>query len=230
MTEILREPLSDFMYLTHNQHHEPRWAWGMRCEPELEDQGALCPRCRRGRLYDGNWYPSRPLRMLVEEGKGHPDFIGNADFLLAVSDKVWRDMQAGGVTGVQAFPLAPFRAKGGDDEFGPYWHLEPLGRCKLDTQAMGIHVKRHCELCYKTEIRELTYNGYHLEPGSWDGSDIYMSELFPRVRFCSRKVWELAGEHQWTCFRFEVAEDPTHLSAPPPRVIKYKVRSRKRPG
>ncbi len=178
------------------------WAWRVTNERDEEELRCACGAVSTfGRVE----YPRRLLEVEVEGGVRYPDVLGNAEFLLIVSEAVLDDWRRGGVTGYRAHPLRIASAKGKRiQEVKPpvYHHIEVTGRCELDLDAMGVTIVSVCPLCGYWKLRPMTGVPFVVKPGTWDGSDLFASAPYWRAQMCTDKVLRLAGENRRTNFRF----------------------------
>jgi hypothetical protein len=193
-----------FFELYHNSPYNRQFPWAYSITPPLATIGQRCNVCTNGYLFPG-WYPDAPLTVSVNTGRKYPDVLGCGAYpLLIVSQAVLDDWSAVGLRGYEAFPLSVRAEPGAPRLAAPiYYHLKITGRCELDTDAMGIKVLFSCPRCLYREIEPITDHALIMKRDTWDGSDLFSSDLFPMVTFCTESVQKLATQNSRTNFRFE---------------------------
>ena len=210
-----------FYSISDNSVYSPQWARAWKIIPSLTTLGVLCDVCGKGRLYPDR-YLERPLTTEIEGRAKYPDVLGCAAPLFVVSEHILGDWMQNDISGFKPFPLHVIKPANLESENAlppNYFHLKIMGRCQLDLEAMGIQITYVCPKCgYRNE--DLTtlpssnedfdpFNnfGFVIKEDTWDGSDLFVSELFDGVKFCSERVFHLAGLYKHTNFRFLLLED-----------------------
>jgi hypothetical protein len=214
-----------FYSLGDNSIFSRKWVWAWSVKPMPDEIGVLCDVCQRGRLYPGR-YPQRPLEAYVgpldgqpESDFKYPDILGCAAPYLIVSDTVISDWETHNITGYRKFLIEITQATDAQIKRAvppKYYHIEVTGRCQLDLDASGIRIVYLCPKCGYREEELLEDNpvenpfgsfpfAFHKE--TWDGSDLFVSDLFDRTYFCSQKIFDLASQNKHTNFRFVLPED-----------------------
>ena len=208
-----------FYSVSYAAHMDAGWPWAVKLYPHPRITGTRCPVCGIGILYPGR-YPAYPIIAGIEGGVRFPDVLGCSESFLVVSEAVISDWETAGVTGYKQHPFMIVREEVGDDtlELLPrYYHIEVTGRCQLDLEAMGIEIIFYCptcgyrkeELLDQNEIEENPFGTFPfvIRKETWDGSDLFVSDLFKRTVFCSQRVFDLAGLNERTNFEFLLPED-----------------------
>jgi hypothetical protein len=93
-----------------------------------------------------------------------------------------------------------------------YLYVEALSRCEIDLPVMGATLEQDSPSygAVKVKLPEVDRAfgiRFALRIETGDGSDLFISRLFPGKVFCSRRVYDLGLESQWTNFRFIRPED-----------------------
>jgi DNA-directed RNA polymerase subunit RPC12/RpoP len=197
-------------YLLSDRPSE-RWAWGVGYRPRLGDLGVPCDVCGNGELFPGV-YPEQPLGIIVEDGSAYPDCLGcGGGPLLIVSQAVTEDWEEHEVTGWRKFPMTVKSARGEAISLlrpPQYYHIQVLGRCELDLAAMQVELVYRCPKCEYRRFRQLhpdrliAQHPFVIVEGSWDETDLFQSDLYPGVYFCTARVLELARSRGHTGFGF----------------------------
>jgi len=173
--------------------------------------------------------PSGTVQVTLQPNKGvqWPDVLGcGGEYpLTIVSHRVLNDWRK---DGVGEFPagrleiLDPIPAKLPRDQTPEYFWLDGaqmLG-AKVDFDASGYVDVRFCPKCgRRTDNVSATYKRQHsgvwptaFLPGTWNGANVFTTDLSPAAFYCTEKVVECAREHRHTNFKFvpaEVAESST---------------------
>jgi len=200
-----------FYHVGHDAFSQDMWPWAVTLHPRLSEISASCDVCNIGRLYPEK-YPERSFTVDVEGGSAYPDVLACGAYpLLIVSEAVIEDWESQQVTGYEKFPVNIGRVEEVKNKLAnppQYYHIKVNGRCLLNLNAMGVEVAFHCPKCGYTEIRNRPLMGckFVIVSATWDGSDLFVNPYFPAVVFCSRRVFELAGQNRRTNFRFELPE------------------------
>jgi hypothetical protein len=130
--------------------------------------------------------------------------------------------EANNITGYKKYPAPVIQATGSKIKQRtppPYYHIQVTGRCELDLEAIGIRIVTLCPKCgygreeflvddpHRDQENPFGFFPFVIKEETWDGSDLFVSELFDRHIFCSQKVFDLAGLNRRTNFRFTLPED-----------------------
>lgn len=198
----------EIFHVCDNSSHERNWLRGETIKPALAEVGRPCDVCGNGTLFPG-MYPEMSLDLFSSRPGPAPDaLLCGAYPLFVVSAAVIEDWYAYGVKGFDAYAM---NLRFAEDVAGPevtmlkYFHIKVTGRCTLDTDAMGVTVVERCPRCDYRSIEPMWGYSYRIIPGSWD-SDLFVSDLFPHVVFCNKRVMSLAGRMRRTNFRFSYPE------------------------
>ncbi len=199
-----------FYKLTNNSIYSRGWTWAWSLIPRLDTISSVCDVCHIGRLYPGR-YPERSLGVAVEGGTKYPDVLGCGSYpLLIVSAQVIADWKKNDVSGYREFLLTVTKSQGKKIEVvtpPQYFHIEVSGRCLLDLEAMGVDITYQCPKCGYTRKNPTNGFPFIVRQETWDGSDLFISELFPQSVFCTQKVFDLAASNRRTNFCFKQPGD-----------------------
>ncbi len=84
-----------------------------------------------------------------------------------------------------------------------YFYLPAVLGAKLDFAASGYRIASTCSRCGRIRTDAASEpSKYKLIEETWNGSDIFYTDLSPVALFCSDRVLTLARENRWTNFRF----------------------------
>jgi len=208
MTTTEDTPL--FYHVAHDSAYQHPYTWAYRYEPSLSERGTRCDVCGLGDVFVTGAYPRFPLSAAVEGGWRYPDVLGSGEYpLLIVSEAMVEDWVQDGITGYNAYPLTIVRASCAAirRQTPPqYFHIEVTGRCQLDTEAMGLSVVYNCPKCGYVEKEPAFNTPFIIRRDSWDGTDLFVSDLSKGVTFCTDRVRALAEKRKWTNVRFVLPE------------------------
>jgi len=167
--------------------------------------------------------PVGTVQVTLQSDKGirWPDILGCGGGwpLTIVSQRVlsqWRE------DGIGEFPvdkleiLNPVPKKLPRDQMPEYFWLdgEQMLGAKVDFDASGYVDVRFCPKCgRRTHDISATYDRQHsgvwpiaFVPESWNGANVFTTDLSPAAFFCTEKVVECARKHRHTNFKFVPAE------------------------
>ncbi len=180
------------------------WTWAHNLIGFYE-KSTRCDVCGRGNLFP-DYYPEYPLSVEVEGGTQYPDILGCGAYpLFIVSENVIKDWEVRAIRGYEKFALSVVKATGKKikDIVPPsYYHIKVTGRCNLDLEAMGLEIIQHCPKCLYTRADPMVHDRYIIDAKSWDGTSLFISELFPSKICCTQDVLDLASVNKRTNFRF----------------------------
>lgn len=83
----------------------------------------------------------------------------------------------------------------------------------FDFEKAGMAVKRRCPNCGKVEREAKTPLQEDFVKNTWNGMDIFVTDLSPFSFYCTERIVELARKNRWAGFHFvplEQAHDYTH--------------------
>lgn len=98
----------------------------------------------------------------------------------------------------------------------------PMMGARVDFDASGFVSVRFCERCgTRNDDLRATYDRQHsgiwpmrfLE-GTWNGADVFTTDLSPAAFFCTEKVVECARQNRHTNFAFVPAERAASSTEP----------------
>ncbi len=184
--------------------------------------------------------PVGELRVTMDPKKGSqwPDVLGCGAYpLLVVSERV---LEAWTKEGVGTFPAQrvmiglPLPKRIADVEPPPYFWVdgERMRGAELDFDKSGFVGVQFCPGCgIRSEDDSATYRKQHARvwpytfvPGSWNGANLFTTDLSPAAFFCTAAVVECAAKHGHANFRFVPVEQGTN---PESKGIAYLKRSRR---
>jgi hypothetical protein len=193
-----------FFQFHSNVAYRSRFVWAYSLTPRLDTIWQRCDVCNIGHVFP-DWYPEIPLAATVDKKRKYPDILGCGAWpLRIVSQAVLDDWTAVGVKGYETFPLEVRGEAGSPRLDAPaYYHLKITGRCELDTDAMGIKILFRCPKCRYKNVEPIWPVDPIIKRDTWDGSDLFSSDLFPMQTFCTEAVRALTNKNRRTNFRFE---------------------------
>lgn len=200
-----------FFKVTHNSTYNDQFARAYKIMPKSEVEISICPECNAVQKI-----PKGAFNVAVEGGNQYPDILGCGAYpFFIISAKVVTDWEKNGVCNFAQYPVNIARDESNVstvDKPPSYFRIEPEGHCKIDLEASGLQVIRHCPKCNYLKTQPTVPQGYQIAANSWDGSEIFRDpNLYPRVIFCTHKIMNLANQFQHTNFRFEHMEGPFDL-------------------
>jgi hypothetical protein len=155
------------------------------------------------------------------EGSEWPDVLGCGAWpLLIVSEQVLSAWQREGVGTFHHWPVAildPLPKKLVRKASPDYFWIDgaQVRGASLDFDASGFVGVRFCPECStRTDDIAATYDRQHAQvwplvfrPGTWNGSNLFTTDISEAKFFCTDKVVECAAKHRLTNFRFIPVED-----------------------
>jgi hypothetical protein len=177
--------------------------------------------------------PQGVITVRLEPGVGTrwPDALGcGAWSLFIVSGRVLKHWKKDGIGEFPAEPVEiadplPKKLRGSDKP--DYYWLDgaSMKGARLDFDASGFVGVRYCPECgRRTDDMSATYVRQHdgvwpmrFLDGSWNGAQLFTTDLSPYVFFCTQSVVECARRHRHKNFRFVPAE----RAASPGNGIRY---------
>jgi hypothetical protein len=175
-----------------------------------------CPSC--------GWRETEPVGQILLQpprtgGRFWPDVTETAGGVsgLYVSARVKEALGVAGARYGKALATAvkrPYPRKLEDSSAPEYFRLSGELGARVDFAASGFRVLSTCQFCGRIKKDPLSKpTGAQFVEGSWNGSDIFYTDLSPMAMFCSQLILDLAGTHGWTNCRFvplDQAYDPFH--------------------
>jgi hypothetical protein len=171
-----------------------------------------CPRCG-GPIGMLTWLP--PYRVeLVLHGEELGDFLHVSGDDLLVSDRMAQAFRDEGLTGLEGFhPVEVMRVR--RKRRGPkpsnvphYFAVRPcLGRAAVDLSRSRIRYGKTptCEECRSEGIDAI--HGFTLEPGTWQGEDIFFPRGLQGVLTVSERFERFVARHGFTNMRLTSSEE-----------------------
>ena len=103
----------------------------------------------------------------------------------------------------EASVLKPYTKKLRGTEAPKYFYLKCEIGAKYDFVGSGYTVEKVCPECgcVLRNTDHMAKEDIFIE-GTWNGSDIFVTDLSRGRYFCTERILELAAIHQWTNFRF----------------------------
>lgn len=205
-----------FLCMRDNTHFSRGWTWAYKIQPNPRDLGELCPVCGKGRWFPSS-YPRLPLLATVEGGSKYPDVLGCGSYpLLLLSSRVMESWSLHDIKGYKHYPLATIAEPNSKICLATaptYHHVEVTGRCQFDLTAMGLRLIFTCPKCgyvdYKRDKSSFEaddpfedFMEYRFLEETWDQADVFTTEIFPHLTFCTSRIVELAKKYGYSNFRF----------------------------
>jgi hypothetical protein len=160
------------------------------------------------------------LRPDPEKGTLWPDAIGCGGGMMGlyVSDRVKESLDRGGIRYGKAFPAVvsrPYPKKLKSQSPPKYFYVTGELGAKIDFEASGFKIKFVCPRCGHIRIDPASKPVRDvIKPESWNGSDIFYTDLSKTAHFCSERLLALARESRWTNFRFVPLEEAHNYAYP----------------
>jgi hypothetical protein len=176
------------------------WMTGAYCQNEI----AHCNVCRAT-----TGLPSGRIELRPEPGQGSfwPDAIGSGGgvmgpfFSLAV--KLALDETHLRYGSAVPAPIQPPYPKKAPQPPPPYFYLTGESGAKFDFETTGHRIKSICTSCgtIKKDPIAMATKAQFL-PNTWNGSDLFYTDLSLSSLFCTQRVLELAAQRKWKGLRF----------------------------
>lgn len=184
----------------------------------------ICYTCvREGRRIER---PRGELEVSLERGKGNrwPDILGCGAWpLFIVSGRVLDAWDKAGISDILRYPLKiaeplPVRLRSICPPEYVWLDGEQMLGGELDFDASGFVGVSFCPECH-TPIYEIaaTYDRQHatkmpltIIEESWNGKDLFTTNLSPTAFFCTEKVLDCANANKHSNFRFIPSEVAVH--------------------
>ena len=199
-----------------------------KAKPVNRGDAPLCPRCGDplGML---TWLP--PYRVeLVRYGEELGDFIEASGNDLLLSERFAQAFREEGLTGLEGFhPVEVVRVRRArrlpkHSQLPTYVGVRPcLGRAAVDVKrgTLQYAAPPTCEECRSGDLEAVF--GFTLEPGTWQGEDVFFARGLPGVVTVSERFERLVARHGFTNMRLTPTEqfvwNPLRR-APPLTVVK----------
>lgn len=192
-------------------------------EPVNLERAARCPRCD-GVIGMKTWLP--PYRCELElHGQALGDFVRGPGDQVLISEKMAEAFQAEGLTGLLGFhPVEISRVLKRRRRMEPgamprYLVVAPcFGRGAVDEAHSLLRRKEPmtCPECRYTGMDSI--NGFVLEPGTWQGEDVFRPRGIPGCIVVSERFAQFVQRHGFTNIKLIPTEDyiwdPLHLGPP----------------
>ena len=201
-----------FFSVTHNSFDTRGFPWVQTIVNGLQ-HFPPCSECG-----EDSHRPVGDLQVLLELNKASkwPDVLGCGHHpLLIVSGRVLEDWKR---DGVGDFPhhrvefIHPLPERLGDTQPPAYYWIDGanMAGAKLDFDASGFVGVQFCKTCGRRwDDIPKTYDKQHsavwpytFVAGSWNGANLFTTDLSPAAFFCTNLLFECAARHQHTNFRF----------------------------
>lgn len=182
-----------------------------KADPINRGEGPDCPRCG-GPIGMLEWLPPHRAR-LVLHGKEFGDFLEPTGDDLVVSERFAQAFRDEGLTGLEGFyPLEVLRVSRGRPGPKPssvprYLVVRPcFGRAAVDLAHSRIRAAQPpaCEECRYTHFDSIS--GFTLEPGTWNGEDIFRPRGLHGVLTVSERFEHFVARHGFTNLRMTPTE------------------------
>jgi hypothetical protein len=222
--------MTAFFKVSHNSFETRGFPWGQEILSGLVLVKVCFACAQEGRRIER---PHGEVEIRLEKRKGSrwPDVLGCGAWpLFIVSRRVLADWQHSGVRDIPAYPVRiadPVPKKLQNAPMPEYFWLdgENMPGATLDLEASGFVNVSFCPKC-GTRIEDIsaTYKRQHtgtwpmaIIESTWNGADVFTTDLSPAAFFCTEKVLECAKRNKHTNFRFV----PAAVAASPAKGIKY---------
>jgi hypothetical protein len=184
-----------------------------KVEPVNRGEAPLCPRCG-GALGSLTWLP--PYRVELElYGQGFGDFVTGPGNSFLVSERMATAFQAEGLTGLLGFyPVEVTRVrrkrKGSKHDFVPQYRVVDVsffGKSAVDEVRSRLRRAEpvKCPECRDSGIDSI--HGFVLEPGTWQGEDVFRARGLPGTIIVSERFAEFVKQQGLTNMKLIPTED-----------------------
>ena len=158
------------------------------------------------------------LQMEPEKGTLWPDVLWTSGGFMGlyVSERVVGVLRSANARFGDAFPALverPYPRKLKKTTPAQYFLITGECGAKYDFAASGYAIKSVCPACgrIKHDPASRPTRDQFLA-GTWNGSDIFYTDLSPSAHFCTERILDLARSYRWTNFRFVPLEDSYNYS------------------
>ena len=223
--------MTRFLSVRDNSLHTRGFPWASRIVVGLDNK-VVCGECR-GVLRR----PEGDLQVMLERDKGNkwPDALGCGHYPLFIVSE--RTLEAWQKDGVGEFPIGgaitfldPLPKKLEQMKAPSYVWLDGdqmLG-ARLDFEASGFVGVQFCGTCGRRwDDIKATFHRQHSMPwshvfvdGTWNGVNLFTTDISPTAFFCTDKVVESAIRHRLTNFRFVPVEEGDACGGPGVQYLK----------
>ncbi|WP_044180739.1 double-CXXCG motif protein [Hyalangium minutum] len=208
--------LHDDLYGTHDTQFSD-------VEPVNLGEAPLCPKCG-GVIGMMTWLP--PYRVELElYGSALGDFVKGPGYQVLISERMAEAVRAEGLTGLLGFdPIEVVRVRRKRKGLKPadvprYFVVTPcFGRGAVDLSRSLLRRNRPltCPECRNPGVD--TIHGFTLEPGTWQGEDVFRPRGLPGRIVVSERFFEWVQRRGLTNMKLipteEYVFDPGHLGPP----------------
>lgn len=159
------------------------------------------------------WLP--PYRVELElYGQSLGDFVEGPGYSILLSERMAEAFQAEGLTGLSGFALAEVvhvrrKKKGPKPAAVPrYFVVTPaFSRAAVDTARSRLRYGDPvtCEECRSAGLD--TVHGFALEPGTWQGEDVFRARGLPGTNIVSERFASFVTRHNFTNMKLIPAEE-----------------------
>jgi len=116
---------------------------------------------------------------------------------------------------IPANVMAPYPKRLQASPAPQYFYLCGEKGAKYDFEASGHRIRSICASCGSVKKDPSARpTSEQLVPNTWNGSDLFYTELSLDVKFCTRRVLELAAQRKWKGLRFVPLERAYDASFP----------------
>jgi hypothetical protein len=167
------------------------------------------------------WLPSYRVELDLY-GQRLGDFVTGPGNSFLLSERMAKAFQGEGLTGLSGFNLAEVvrvrrRGKGPKPSaVPPYFVVTPsFSRAAVDVTRSRLRYGESitCEECRSAGLD--TVHGFALEPGTWQGEDVFRARGLPGTNIVSERFAQFVARHGLTNMKLLPAEeytwDPLHL-------------------
>jgi hypothetical protein len=180
-----------------DQHRPAEW------DPSVDLEEANCPITND---HQGGGDRIGPLRIVLASSR-IDDFVWTWYSECIIQDRVLNRLREAGVTGFDVAPVQVTKvrlrrgAAGPAAELPPLWELKVIGWAGEAPTESGIRMRYYCEGCGLTDYTACKHADRLIDPGQWDGSDIFIVWPLPKFIFVTDRVADIIRQEGYTGVR-----------------------------
>jgi hypothetical protein len=177
----------------------------------MDWEGIVCP-VNSGHRRAGRRVTDLSVKL---RGNGVDDFVWTFFSECLVQDRVLELFRTHGVTGYEVKPnpvKTAFKRKRGCDP-PRLWELVVTGWAGMAPPESGVRLTSSCDACGDLEYSGCTNPANLIDPGRWDGSDLFMVWPLPRFIFVTDRLAQLIRDNRLTGAVLRRPEELTFHSA-----------------
>ncbi len=204
--------MSQLYEMSNETDDSKGWVYATRIYAKSEEVIVNCNECGAiGR------HPKKEFDVDIEGGTKYSDILLCGEYpLLIVSEKVIKDWEQAGFTGFKYYSVGINNVSSKKLKLiipPKYYHIVIQGRCELDLEMMEVEIHKKCSSCGRVIFNKPTWeiDKFYIKESSWDGSDLFVSDLFPAKTLVTENVIMSACKNRHTNFRFVKLKDSMNL-------------------